>query len=197
MKLFFLFLLFVFCFCRQSSVPRYNVSFVKEIFKEFSFKYNKIYATEEEFLVRLDKFRNNLILINELNERQSSAVYGITKYADLSPEEFSAQYLNYKRTYSGTKSYLKFDKKSPIPINFDWRDKGVVTAVKDQGSCGSCWAFSATEGIESQWKLAGNKLVELSPQQIVDCDKGRGDEGCNGGDLPTAFAYGLINKYFF
>ncbi len=50
---------------------------------------------------------------------------------------------------------------------------------------GSCWAFSATEAIESQWFLAGNQLPVLAPQQIVDCDQGRGDQGCDGGDTPT------------
>jgi len=76
-----------------------------------------------------------------------------------------------------------------LPNSFDWRDKGAVTDVYDQGQCGSCWAFSATEAIESAWFLGGNKLVSLSPQQIVDCDQGRGDEGCDGGDTPTAYEY--------
>jgi len=68
-----------------------------------------------------------------------------------------------------------------------------VTDVYDQGQCGSCWAFSATEAIESQWALAGNTLTSLSVQQVVDCDTKGQDEGCNGGDTPTAYQY-VINQ---
>lgn len=69
----------------------------------------------------------------------------------------------------------------------DWRGKGVLTPVKDQAQCGSCWAFSATEQIETDWKMAGNDLVSLSVQQIVSCDKK--DDGCNGGNTETAYKY--------
>jgi len=74
-----------------------------------------------------------------------------------------------------------------VPESFDWRSKNAVTPTKNQGQCGSCWAFSATEAIESQWFLAGHSLISLAPQQIVDCDKV--DQGCNGGDTPTAYQY--------
>jgi hypothetical protein len=69
----------------------------------------------------------------------------------------------------------------------DWRTKGAVTPVKNQEQCGSCWAFSAVEGVESAWFLKRRQLLELSPQQVVSCDGS--DGGCNGGDLPTAFGY--------
>jgi C1A family cysteine protease len=69
----------------------------------------------------------------------------------------------------------------------DWRKQGAVSAVKDQGSCGSCWAFSATEEIESAVFMATKKLPDLSTQQIISCDKQ--DDGCNGGDPPTAYQY--------
>jgi len=76
-----------------------------------------------------------------------------------------------------------------LPTSFDWRDKGAVTPVKNQGMCGSCWAFSTVEAIESSWFLAGHKLITLSEQQIVDCDVNNGDEGCDGGDTTTAYQY--------
>jgi len=76
------------------------------------------------------------------------------------------------------------------PASFDWRDKaGIVSAIKDQGQCGSCWAFSATENIESVWALAGNKPAVLAPQQIVDCDDTC--YGCGGGWPYLAFQYVL------
>jgi len=81
--------------------------------------------------------------------------------------------------------------KVAAPTSFDWRTKKVVTAVKDQGQCGSCWAFSATENVESVWMLYKNttisNMLPLAPQQIVDCDNN--DDGCGGGDTITAFDY--------
>jgi len=71
----------------------------------------------------------------------------------------------------------------------DYSKLGVVTPVKDQGQCGSCWAFSATESVETAWAQAGHTLTSLAPQQIVDCD--HRDAGCNGGDTPTAYEYVL------
>jgi len=68
----------------------------------------------------------------------------------------------------------------------DWRTKGVVNPVKDQGQCGSCWAFSAAGALESQWAIKNGKLLSLSEQQIVDCDNN--ESGCNGGDMEEAFS---------
>merc|ERR1712046_19791 len=77
--------------------------------------------------------------------------------------------------------------RAAAPVSLDWSTKGAITAVKDQGQCGSCWAYSATEGIESGLFMTTGKLEKLSEQQIVSCDKT--DGGCDGGDLPTAFDY--------
>jgi len=110
---------------------------------------------------------------------------------DMTPTEFKEEVLMppFKRTPREESQVLEFEDYEDLPTSFDWRSKNAVTKVKDQGQCGSCWAFSATEGIESQWFLSGHTMTELSPQQIVDCDQGRGDQGCNGGDVPTAFEY--------
>jgi len=81
------------------------------------------------------------------------------------------------------------DSNVDIPASFDWREQtpNPVTPIKDQGQCGSCWAFSAVEEIESVWILTGHNVSILSPQQVVDCDTG--SDGCNGGDPSTAYAY--------
>merc|ERR1711894_425747 len=77
--------------------------------------------------------------------------------------------------------------RAAAPAAVDWSTQGVLTPVKNQGQCGSCWAYSATEGIESYLAMNSGVLEELSEQQIVSCDKT--DGGCNGGDLPTAWDY--------
>jgi len=161
-------------------------------FEAFINKYGKSYQSDELFK-RLQIFQSNLDLVNEMNEKAGNRrVYGITKFFDLTPEEFQQDYLM-KNTFRGPshpeKEVIQLEESPEIPESFDWRNKGAVTEVYDQGQCGSCWAFSATEAIESQWFLAGNNLTSLSEQQIVDCDLGNGDQGCDGGDTPTAYAY--------
>merc|ERR1712216_296533 len=162
---------------------------VQELFGSFIRAYNKTYSSETEFNHRLSVFNNTLRLIDERNA-DGEAEHGINKFADMSPAEFRDAYLGYRpRSEQGKEDNDQtpeaYDPSKPASI--DWRSKGVLTPVKDQQQCGSCWAFSATEQIETNWKMAGNKLVSLSPQQIVSCDKT--DDGCNGGNTETAYKY--------
>jgi len=80
-----------------------------------------------------------------------------------------------------------------VPPKIDWREKGVVTNVKNQGECGSCWAFSATEAIESEYSLKRNQLYNLSEQELVDCSGYLGNQGCDGGSMASAFQYVIQN----
>lgn len=119
----------------------------------------------------------------------------------MSSEEFKQQYLNLKVVRDPNAPVAEtYSRKmiGDLPTEFDWRPKGAVTPVKDQGQCGSCWAFSATGNIEGQWFLAGNKLTSLSEQNLVDCDHecqdaNDCDQGCNGGLQPNAYQYVIKN----
>merc|ERR1711934_66527 len=157
-------------------------------FVEYASAFNKTY-TEAEAPARFEAFKANIAKINANNAIEGSEVYGLTKFSDMSAEEFK-QYLGYKPVISdAARDAIPVieDSGNVTATTVDWRTKGKVTPVKDQGQCGSCWAFSATEAIESAWLMAGKPQQILAPQQITSCDKK--DLGCNGGDTPTAYQY--------
>jgi C1A family cysteine protease len=166
---------------------------VSQQFVEFQHKYNKVYSTKEEYNRRLAIFEHNLKLIKEKNAKAGGkTTFAVNKFSDMTREEFKKTILMTKLppqipVSQGPYHNETFDGVS-IPTSFSWLDKsGVVTPVYNQGQCGSCWAFSATENIESAWALGGNTLTSLSMQQIVSCDTT--DYGCNGGWPYHAYAY--------
>jgi len=168
-----------------------NLESDQEKFNEFLQKFDKIY-TPEEYQNRFAIFRKNLRIAAEIDGQDELASFGITKFMDLSPEEFEESYL--MKNFQTTQEERDFIKWTPtpnsiltLPESYNWVPKGVVTPVYDQGSCGSCWAFSTTENIESFWALAGNNLTQLSMQQLVSCDIT--SLGCNGGNPPFAYRY--------
>jgi len=165
------------------------------VFQSFVNQYNKVYPTSDEYFKRLNIFSENLVRINNLNkdsEVNGGATFNITKFSDYTPQEFKNIFLNslVKGVRPRHRDVLELPG-SGVPDTFDWKSQGKITPVKDQGQCGSCWAFSVTENIESVWLIAksidASSFSPLAPQQIVDCDSS--DGGCNGGDPPTAYAY--------
>lgn len=155
-----------------------------DAFEDFKLKHNKQYATVEEETKRLSIFKENMKTVEFLQEHElGTATYGATQFADLSSDEFRKHYLtpfwNKRQDPRLTVAQIP---KVTLPNEYDWRHYNAVTPVKNQGSCGSCWAFSVTGNIEGQWAVQKKKLISLSEQELVDCDKL--DEGCNGG-LPS------------
>jgi len=150
--------------------------------------YNKVYQTPEEFHQRFRIFNANLKEIERKNAASTSAVYNITKFADMTKEEF-------RKYPCGVNKLSDLSSRRPnfvpnlardetvanpqIPTDFDWTTKGAVTPVKDQQQCGSCWAFSTIGNLEGVWFLAGHKLTSLSEEQLVSCSTT--DYGCSGG----------------
>jgi cathepsin O len=120
-----------------------------------------------------------------------SAVYGVNKFSDLTPQEFEERYLNgIKRSDAARDNYHH----SPsvrgletLPEKFDWREKNVIGQIWNQEKCGSCWAFATVETIGSRYAIQTGRLVELSTQQLISCETGGELEGCHGGQLEPAF----------
>lgn len=161
-------------------------------FQEFLKKHNKKYTTIEEYLARFNAFKNNYNRMEAFSMTESSHSVGITKFFDMTPQEFRRTYRNLKMTalnqIKSQATLLTLTEDANLPESHDWREHGAVGPVKDQGQCGSCWAFSAVGNLEGAYFLKHKKLEQFAEQQLVDCDH-NGDEGCNGGLMEQAFEY--------
>merc|ERR1711865_381558 len=122
-------------------------------------------------------------------QHESGAILGATIFSDLTLEEF--QQMPIRGFGKGGNGLPKVGvheyKGETLAASVDWSTKGAVTPVKDQGQCGSCWAFSTTGGIEGAWEINAGQLTSMSEQQFVDCDTS--SMGCNGGSMATAFSW--------
>jgi len=162
-------------------------------FQKYATDFNKQYQSTAEWDTAFDNFRGSLARIAAAEARGVKGVYGLTKFSDLSKEEFRAKYLMPKGSIDIKEMAKNFAVTKPKqsvapPATFDWRSQNAVTPVKDQQQCGSCWAFSTTENFESMTYLSKReKLPVLAPQQLVDCDPQ--SQGCGGGWTYWAFQY--------
>jgi hypothetical protein len=125
---------------------------------------------------------------------------GVNQYSDLDDEEFSRRLGNHRgvgmSAFQGSGIEMKDTQPggSALPASVDWRNKHAVTAVKNQGNCGACWAFSVTGAIEGAYAIATGALRSLSEQQMIDCSTSTGNGGCHGGNQANAFTYAIANK---
>lgn len=168
-----------------------------EQFDNFREKFNKKYHTIEDIKTRFQIFRTNLrnIIVHNTDLKQNFTM-SVNQFSDLTPQEFKNQYIGSLKAKIGTYGCKTFSSSnSSVPYSIDWRNKNAVTSVKDQGQCGSCWAFSSTGAVEGAWAIATEKLVDLSEQELIDCANGiyYGSHGCNGGQMEGAFKF-IIEK---
>ncbi|CAL8373234.1 unnamed protein product [Boreogadus saida] len=162
--------------------------------------HNKVYSDQIEEFGRRRIWEENLDMINVHNLEATLGMHtyelAMNHLGDLTTEEASSSLMgtrvpdDLERVMS---NFTRVDDTS-VPSSLDWRRKGLVTAVKDQRSCGSCWAFSAVGSLEGQLKKTSGALVSLSPQNLLDCSRRFGNHGCHGGYIVGAFLYVMKNN---
>jgi cathepsin L len=166
-------------------------------FTNFQERFSKRYENIQEMETRFQIFRTNLrnIILHNLDNTQNFTM-GINQFTDLTPQEFKDQYVGGLKAQVGSYGCKSFSSSaSGTPSSIDWRSKGAVNPVRDQGQCGSCWAFATTANAESVWAISSGQLLDLSEEFLVDCASGVGyfNMGCNGGQPDSAFKY-MINN---
>ena len=171
-----------------------------KLFGEWKNYYNKTYNNYEEEVYRFDLWSNALKLIGKYNSRDLSFKLRMNQFGDLTSDEFKISIHGHTGSCLKTEGLKKVDKRLSFDINnndkpvnapssVDWQASGDVTPVKNQGQCGSCWAFASTGCIECNYAIQKGQLNSLSEQQLVDCTRNYGNYGCNGGWWYNAFDY--------
>nr|KYP67745.1 Thiol protease SEN102 family [Cajanus cajan] len=168
---------------------------MRERHEQWMGEYGKVYKDAAEKEKRFLIFKDNVEFIESFNA-VGNKLYklGVNHLADLTVEEFKASRNGLKRPRElSTTTSFKYENVTAIPAAIDWRQKGAVTPIKNQGQCGSCWAFSTVAATEGIHQISTGKLVSLSEQELVDCDTKGVDQGCEGGYMEDGFEFIIKN----
>ena len=156
-----------------------------------------MYGDELEELRRYTiwQSKKQFVIQHNLQANKFGYTLEMNKFSDMEMDEIGIKHKGLKLSNSRTAPPSNFTKlfqvnpREKVPRRVDWRKKGAVTEVKDQGDCGSCWAFSTTGALEGQYFVENGKLISLSEQNLVDCSDDYGNMGCDGGRQEDAFDY--------
>ena len=186
------------------AVPSF-VELVREEWQAFKMEHNKNYESEVEDRFRMKIYADNKLKIAKHNQKYQQGLTTFrlkqNKYGDLLHHEFVHIMNGYNKTSHKPRASLKGVGRDyraatfipaadiTLPSEVDWRKRGAVTDIKDQGKCGSCWSFSTTGALEGQHFRKSGFLVALSEQNLIDCSAAYGNNGCNGGLMDNAFKY--------
>ncbi|QHO59011.1 hypothetical protein HN51_013322 [Arachis hypogaea] len=179
-------------FRAKSFRPVYDESSIVQKHEQWMTLYGRTYKDNEEKTKRQEIFKHNLEFIERFNkEGNKSFKLSLNPFADLSEEEFFASHTgaihhHNKQPHRNVSNMMSAD--NIEPPSMDWREKGAVNDIKNQGRCGSCWAFSAVASVEGIIKIKTGNLLSLSEQQLVDCATVT-NNGCGGYDKDKAFEY--------
>ncbi|CAL5403766.1 unnamed protein product [Camellia sinensis] len=177
-------------FSEEQENPDYDLEPMKERYEKWLENHGRAYKDRDEWERRFGIYQSNVEYIEHFNSKNLSFKLVDNKFADMTNEEFTSIYLGLGTTgHSVTGMRFGYEESTGLPTIVDWRKQGAVTPVKDQGQCGSCWAFSATAAVEGLTKIKTGKLVSLSEQELMDCDVETGNKGCNGGYMANAFEF--------
>jgi C1A family cysteine protease len=163
---------------------------MKDLYSQWKQTHMKLYGSAHEDEYRFNVFTENYLTIQEFNSQKEDSddvELALNQFADLTNEEFGALHTGHTFSPIGLGETFVFDNTQDPPASVDWRSKGAVTPVKNQGSCGSCWAFSATGALEGLYYINNTQLISFSEQNLVDCVTQ--DYGCNGGWPIDAMSY--------
>ncbi|CAN8258777.1 unnamed protein product [Cochlearia groenlandica] len=170
----------------------------RRMYEQWLVENHKSYNGLGEKEKRFEIFKDNLKFIEEHNSVPNrSYKVGLTRFADLTDDEFRLVYLSRKKKMERNKDSVKGEKYlyregDILPDEIDWRQRGAVAPIKTQGKCGSSWAFSAIGAVEGINQIKTGELISLSEQELVDCDRGYND-GCDGGLIFFAFQFIIDN----
>ncbi|KAG6422089.1 hypothetical protein SASPL_118652 [Salvia splendens] len=180
------------------SIISYDEEKLNLMYESWTVKHGKSYNALGEKEKRFQIFKENLRYIEEQNTVEGRTYkLGLNRFADLTNQEYRRMHLGTKRRSALRLGATKSDRYAlregdSLPESVDWRTKGAVAPVKDQGSCGSCWAFSTIAAVEGINQIKTGSLVSLSEQELVDCDTSY-NQGCNGGLMDYAFEFIIKN----
>lgn len=185
-----LFVLVALIACVVFSIERTEDEY-RTMFNNWQAEHGRDYAPNKaQYQYRFNVFKQNIKEIDSHNEKPDQTYeLGTNEYADMTWDEFKEHFNLGAPQHCSATDTVKIPASNDLPKAVDWRSKNVVTPVKNQGRCGSCWTFSSTGALESHNAIKNKKLVSLSEQQLVDCAENFDNHGCRGGLPSHAFEY--------